>query len=46
MKTIYYAIVQKMEVPDNMTDEEIDQKIFEMSPGSDYMWSEKDNLLD
>ena len=46
-KTIYYAFVQKMEVPENLTDEEIDDLIFKkITPGADYMWSDKPDLFD
>ena len=46
-KTIYYAFVQKMEVPENLTDEEIDDLIFKkITPGADYMWSDKSDLFD
>ena len=47
MKTIYYAVVQKIEVPDNLTDKEIDNLIFEkVGPEADFMWSEKPDLFD
>ena len=46
-RTIYYAFVQKMEVPENLTDEEIDDLIFKkIKPGTDYMWSDEPNLFD
>lgn len=52
MKKIWYAIVETIEVPDNMTDEEIDNLIAgiatqngTLEEGKDYMWSDKDNLL-
>lgn len=41
MKTIYYAFVQKLEVPDSATDEEIDDLICQkLTEPLDYMWSE------
>ena len=47
MKTIYYAFVQKIEVPENLSDEEIDNLVFEtIEPGTDYIWSEKPDLFD
>ena len=47
MKTIYYAFVQKLEVPENLTKEEIDDFIFEkICPEADYTWSEEPNLFD
>lgn len=52
MKKIWYAIVETIEVPDNTTDEEIDNIIADIATqngtleeGKDYMWSDKDNLL-
>ncbi|MBQ5802763.1 MAG: hypothetical protein IIW25_00855, partial [Bacteroidales bacterium] len=52
MKKIWYAIVETIEVPDNATDEEIDNIIAgiatqngTLEEGKDYMWSDKDNLL-
>ena len=53
MKTIYYAIVETIDVPDNFSDEEIDYLILQIATdkgnlkeGKDYMWSEHDNLLE
>lgn len=47
MKTIYYAFIQKLEVPINATEEEIDNLVFEaIKPGTDYIWSEKPDLFD
>ena len=52
MKKIYYCIVEKIEVPDEMTDDEIDRLICEKAfdkktdTPKDYMWSDKDNLLE
>ena len=47
MKTIYYAFVQKLEVPDNATEEEIYNLVFEkIQKPVDYMWSEEPNLFD
>ena len=52
MKKIWYAIVETMEVPDDATDEEIDDILMTLATengtldeGKDYMWSDKDNLL-
>ena len=52
MKKIWYAVVETIEVPDNATDEEIDDIIANIATrngtldeGKDYMWSDKDNLL-
>ena len=46
MKTIYYAFVQKIEVPENLSEEEIDNFVFKhITPGADYMWSEKPDLF-
>ena len=47
MKTIYYAFVQKIEVPENLSEEEIDNLVFEaIEPGTDYIWSEESDLFD
>ena len=52
MKKIWYAIVETMEVPDNATDEEIDDILMRLATdngtleeGKDYMWSYNDDLL-
>jgi hypothetical protein len=51
MKTIYYAFVQKLEVPENLTEEEIDGFVFNQTFNkndempADYIWSEKPNLF-
>ena len=51
MKTIYYAFVQKLEVPENLTEEEIDDFVFSQTfnrndeKPTDYVWSEKPNLF-
>lgn len=52
MKRIWYAIVETIEVPDDATDDEIDDIIVRIATengaldeGRDYMWSDKDNLL-
>ena len=52
-KTIYYAIVEKMEVPIDATDEYIDNILVRkatnngtLDEGKDYVWSDRDNLLD
>ncbi len=50
-KTIYYAFVQKLEVPENLTEEEIDDFVFNHTFNkndempADYIWSEKPNLF-
>jgi hypothetical protein len=52
MKTIYYAYVQKLEVPDNATEEEIEDLVFNKviqensAAPTDYIWSEEPNLFD
>lgn len=46
MKTIWYAVVDSIEVPDDMSDHEIDNKINEIADGKEVMWSEKDDLID
>lgn len=46
MKTIWYAVVDSIEVPDDMSDDEIDNKINEIAGGKEVMWSEKDDLID
>ena len=46
MKKIYYCIVEEVEVPDDMTDEEIDQLICnKLDSPKDYMQSDQDDLL-
>ena len=52
MKKIWYAIVETIEVPDDATDQEIDDIIAGIATnngtideGKDYMWSDRDNLL-
>lgn len=51
-KTVYYAIVEKMEVPINATDKDIDDILVRkatnngtLDEGKDYMWSYDDDLL-
>ena len=51
-KTIYYAIVEKMEVPVDATDKDIDDILMVLATnngtldeGKDYMWSHNDDLL-
>lgn len=51
MKKNWYCVVETMEVPDDATDKEIDEILFEKlaqnrEEPQDYMWSDKDNLLD
>jgi hypothetical protein len=46
MKTIYYAYVQKLEVPDSATEEEIDDIVSsQFKQPIDYMWSEIPDLF-
>lgn len=50
MKIIYYAIKQTLEVPDNATEAEIDDLIFQqlvaqVEEPTDYIWSEKSDLF-
>ena len=52
-KTIWYAIVEKMEVPVEATDDDIDNILIikatnngTLDEGKDYIWSDKDNILD
>lgn len=51
MKTIYYAYVQKLEISDDATEEEIDDFVFNHTfnknneAPADYIWSEKPNLF-
>ena len=46
-KTIYYAFVQAIEVPEDLTETEIDDIVFKhITPGVDYMWSEEPDLFD
>ena len=45
-KTIYYAIQQEMQVPEDMVDEEIDELIFrQLKEPASYIWSEDPELL-
>jgi len=46
VKTIWYTIVDSIEIPDDMSDDEIDKKINEIAGGKEVMWSEKDDLID
>lgn len=50
MKVIYYAITQKLEVPDNATDKEIEDLIIDnmlkqVGEPTDYVWSDTSNLF-
>jgi hypothetical protein len=51
MKTIYYAYVQKLEVPDTATEKEIEDIVFDHTlrengeKPADYIWSEEPNLF-
>lgn len=45
-KTIYYVMVKTLEVPDNATDQEIDDLVCQqLTEPVDYMWSEKADFL-
>ena len=51
-KTLYYAIVEKMEVPIDATNDLIDDILMRkvtnngtLDEGKDYIWSYKDDLL-
>ena len=46
MKKIYYCIVETIDVNDDITEEDIDDLIAEKADGKDFMWSEKNDLLD
>lgn len=46
MKTIWYAVVESIEVPDDMDVNEIDNKVNEIADGKEVIWSEKDDLFD
>jgi hypothetical protein len=46
-KTIYYAIVQKLEVPVDATEKEIDDIVCQqLTEPADYMWSDEPDLFD
>ena len=46
-KTIYYAIIQELEVPAGASDEEIDDIVFkQLEQPVDYIWSENPDLFD
>lgn len=46
MKTVYYAIVQKFEVPDDATEQDIDALVsMRLTDPTDYVWSFDENLL-
>lgn len=45
MKTIYYCVVEEFEVPDNMTEAEIEERLNDLTKGKEYMWSENHDLL-
>jgi hypothetical protein len=42
---IYYAIVQIIDVDDNLNDSEIQDIIGQIADGKDFVWSEYDDLL-
>ena len=46
-KTIYYAFVQKMEVPADATEREIDELVFKhLNEPTDFMLSDEPDLFD
>ena len=45
MKKIYYAIVEEIEVDENLTEDEIDDILAEKANGKSYMWSEEERKL-
>lgn len=45
MKTVYYAITQKFEVPDDATEQDIDTLVSRLAEPRDYIWSFDKNLL-
>ena len=53
VKTVYYAIIEKMEVPASLTENEIDDILMvkatnngTLEEGKDYIWSYDDLLKD
>jgi hypothetical protein len=47
MKTVYYAVVQKFEVPDNATEQDIDTLVrMRLTEPTDYIWSFDENLFE
>lgn len=46
MKTVYYAVVQKFEVPDNTTEQDIDTLVMRLAEPADYIWSFDKNLFE
>ncbi len=46
-KTIYYSFVQKMEVPADASEREIDDLVCKhLKEPADYMWSDEPDLFD
>ena len=46
MKTVYYAIVQKFEVPDDATEQDIETLVnMRLTEPTDCIWSFDENLL-
>ena len=46
-KTVYYAFVQKIEVPVEASEQEIDEIVCKhLKKPADYMWSEEPDLFD
>ena len=47
MKTVYYAIVQKFEVPDDATEQDIETLVsVRVTEPADYIWSFDENLFE
>ena len=47
MKTVYYAVIQKFEVPDNATEQDIDTLVsMRLTEHADYIWSLDENLFE
>lgn len=45
MKTIWYAIVDSIEVSDEMDDNEIEKRINDIADGKEVIWSDRDDLF-
>lgn len=47
MKTVYYVVIQKFEVPDNATEQDIDTLVsMRLIEPTDYIWSFDKNLFE
>jgi hypothetical protein len=47
MKTVYYAVIQKFEVPDDATEQDIDTLVsMRLIEPTDYIWSFDKNLFE